>query len=307
MSERWRNRIGWLAVLSSTAIAGLWAFWGGIENFHEGWYHASLWRNIGMMFGQYLMPALLFIGMSATALRLPRVGGLLHVAAAVFVAWFFRGATVVVVYGFLVTPLLLMAAAYAFGRPRPRRWAYRITIGVPLLVMIASAAEPAWRVAHRIDDGLRGERRITQNGIDLLWAPAGPGWPDDGVSWHEARRRCAHLSLDGTRLEDTARHYWRLPGIDEAVRSMQRAGYNSGGRWQANDNTVRYERTPDKETPLWNPRGKVIYWWTANEVDSANAWIIVYDGKIWPRPKRAYWGYLGFRAVRSPDSTVAAR
>jgi hypothetical protein len=48
----------------------------------------------------------------------------------------------------------------------------------------------------------------------------------------------------------------------------------------------------------------VIYWWTATEVDAEQAYIIVYDGKLWPRRKEIHPGYLGFRAVKAvgPDS-----
>jgi hypothetical protein len=42
----------------------------------------------------------------------------------------------------------------------------------------------------------------------------------------------------------------------------------------------------------------VIYWWTSTEVDSNKAYIIVYDGKIWPKYKNNGPAYRGFRAVR---------
>ena len=56
---------GWIAVILSTTLACLWAFWGIIENFHEGWYYESLPRNLLLMFGQYLSPMLLFIGLNS--------------------------------------------------------------------------------------------------------------------------------------------------------------------------------------------------------------------------------------------------
>ena len=34
-----RQVIGWIAVAISTIITCFWAFWGIIENFHEGWYY----------------------------------------------------------------------------------------------------------------------------------------------------------------------------------------------------------------------------------------------------------------------------
>ena len=59
-----------------------------------------------------------------------------------------------------------------------------------------------------------------------------------------------------------------------------------------------YRITPDKESPLWNTRSQVIYWWTATEVDEDRAYMVVYDGKVWPRRKRFAPPCFGFRAVR---------
>ena len=50
-----RQIVGWIAVGLSTAITCVWAFWGIIENFHEGWYYESWLSNVGLMFVQYLI------------------------------------------------------------------------------------------------------------------------------------------------------------------------------------------------------------------------------------------------------------
>ena len=42
----------------------MWACWGSNENFHEGWYYPSIWRNIGLMFVQYLSPMLIVMLMT---------------------------------------------------------------------------------------------------------------------------------------------------------------------------------------------------------------------------------------------------
>jgi hypothetical protein len=55
--------VGWIAVLLSTAIASFWAFWGIIENFHEGWYFESIWPNLGLMIVQYLSVMLIFLAL----------------------------------------------------------------------------------------------------------------------------------------------------------------------------------------------------------------------------------------------------
>jgi hypothetical protein len=300
MSPRWRTPVGWLAVALSALAGAFWAFWGGIENFHEGWYHRSLLANLGLMFVQYLSPMLLFVAGGLLGVRWPRLGGALYAAAALAAAWRFRGAAPAVVYTLIAGPLLLLGILYALGRPRPRRWAGAVVAGVPLLTLVVSAAYPAWRVANRWDDGDRGARHVTGNGVDLVWAPAGPGWADQGVSWDEAVRRCRHLTPDGTALADAPLDVWRLPTADEVVRSQCRHGRNCSGAWDEATARARYDRMPDKEPPLWDPYSQVIYWWTATEVDAEHAYIVVYNGQVWPRPKRVRWGYLGFRAVREP-------
>jgi hypothetical protein len=81
---------------------------------------------------------------------------------------------------------------------------------------------------------------------------------------------------------------------------MARHGENSGGVWDAGTAKATYRTRPDKESPLWHVHSQVIYWWTATEVDEKRAYIIVYDGKVWPRSKHLTPDYLGFRCVRQP-------
>jgi hypothetical protein len=139
---------------------------------------------------------------------------------------------------------------------------------------------------------------VQGNGVALTWAPDGPGWPRKGADWYEAGQVCARLHSDGMTVAATPQHIWRLPTVDEAVRSMALHGQNSGGVWHAASGTASYQTRPDKESPLWNVHSQVIYWWTATEVDAEHAHIIVYDGKLWPRTKTYGPGYLGFRCVK---------
>ena len=60
-NEKRRQIAGWIAVVFSTAVTSFWAFWGIIENFHEGWYYDSWLSNVGLMLVQYLGPMLIFI------------------------------------------------------------------------------------------------------------------------------------------------------------------------------------------------------------------------------------------------------
>jgi len=274
-----RQLFGWIAVALSTLVASFWAFWGIIENFHEGWYYRSFWMNVGLMLIQYLLPAILFVVAALAGIYWPRAGGALHLTAAIAAVWFFHRASAVVLL--IVLPLLLIGIGYAFGRPAPRQWATRIVVTIPLLIALALGAEPMYRVSRRHDDGDRSARRVTQNGVDLIWAPAGPGWPDNGVTWFEAERRCRHLSEDGRSLMQTPQNIWRLPTADEALRSMS--------------------PRPDKESPLWDVHSKIIYWWTATETDDDNSRIVVYNGKSHPKRKSSRLGYLGFRAVKDPS------
>ena len=139
---------------------------------------------------------------------------------------------------------------------------------------------------------------VSGNGVSLSWAPDGPGWPREGGDWHEAQQVCEHLNEDGLSLSSEKLDLWRLPTVDEAVRSMARHGQNSAGDWDVENAEATYNTKPDKESPLWNVHSQVIYWWTATEIDEERAYIIVYDGRVWPRSKQFGPAYLGFRCVK---------
>lgn len=300
-AARRRSLVGWTAVAASTVLATMWAYWGIIENFHEGWYNASLTRNLGMLLAQYLRPMLLFVTLAGLAIRWPRVSVPAHVLAAGLTYWALAGANPRVVVPFICAPLVLMGVAYAYGRPEPRRRALALAVGVPLVVMVVAGVGPAWRVAHRFDDGDRGLRVVQAPGAHLQWAPAGPGWPEDGVTWDEAVRRCRHLTADGLALAEAPLDLWRLPTVDEVVASLTKHNRPAGGRWDPAAQSASFTFTPDKEPPLWNPRSKVVYWWTATEAGPGQAIRVVYNGQTYPTPKSARWGYLAFRAVRSAE------
>jgi hypothetical protein len=294
-----RQIVGWVAVGLSTVIICFWAFWGIIENFHEGWYYESLLSNLGLMFAQYLSPLLIFMGVTLISIYWPRVGASLHALMALLAIWFFQAFSNAATF-LLIIPLIGLGALYWFGRPHPRKIAISLAVGLPLLVMIISGIEPVLRVSQRINDSDLQARMISVNGVNLIWAPDGPGWPRAGGNWHEAKRVCQHLSEDGLILAPAPQNIWRLPTVDEAVRSMARHGQNSGGSWDAENAQAAYKTIPDKESPLWNIHSQVIYWWTVTEVDEEKAYIIVYDGKVWPRAKQFGPAYLGYRCVKQP-------
>ena len=292
-----RQIAGWVAVGLSTTITCVWAFWGIIENFHEGWYFESWWSNLGMMFVQYLSPILIFVGVTLISIFWPRFGGGLHGLIALFAIWFFKAFSNAATF-LIILPLIGLGALYWFGRPQPRKLALSLVVGLPILTLILSGITPAVRVFQRVYDGNLQARLVSGNGVTLIWAPDGPGWPREGGDWHESQQVCKYLSADGLTLASSPQHIWRLPTVDEAVRSLALHGQNSGGEWDADSAEATYEITPDKESPLWNPYSQVIYWWTTTEIDDGRAYIIVYDGKVWPRAKNFGPAYLGFRCVR---------
>ena len=294
-----RQLAGWIAVGISTVITCFWAFWGIIENFHEGWYYESWLSNVGLMFALYLSPMLIFMGVTLISIFWPRFGGGLHLVVALFAVWFFQALSNPAMF-LLIAPLIGLGALYWYGRPQPRKLAVSLAVGFPILTLIISGIEPVLRVSQRIDDGNLQARIVNGNEVNLVWAPDGPGWPRTGANWHEAQRVCQNLSEDGLTLAPSPQNIWRLPTVDEAVRSMALHGQNSDGVWDAETDKVTYNTIPDKESPLWNIHSQVIYWWTATEADENHAYIIVYDGKVWPRAKQFSAAYLGFRCVKQP-------
>ena len=148
-SDRLRLICGWSAVAFSTGLACFWAFWGIIENFHEGWYGDSVLGNLGLMLVQYLSPMLLFVAMGLVSIHWKWVGGVLHAAVALaalgfFRPWFSTGAVLI------ATPLLVIGLLYAVGVIRPRKITAAFLVGLPLLVVLGFGIEPAIRVAGRV-------------------------------------------------------------------------------------------------------------------------------------------------------------
>lgn len=302
MKKDKKSVIGWIAVSVTTALSGIWAYWGAVENFHEGWYSASVWENLFLLFFQYLLITIALVSLAVIILRWKKIGLILHIIAAALSIWFFRGAFSVT--GLMIAiPIIALGLGYYYGEPEPKKRAYRLLVTVPLIIILAVSI-PHWiRVSQRVNDNDFGTRTIQGNGFTLVWAPRGPGWPDSGTTWEEAQRICKYLSEDGTEIMDEEQNIWRLPAVDEAVRSMMLHGQNAGGVWDEAEGKARYERTPDKETPLWDVHSKVIYYWTADtsKKDERKAYIIVYHGGVYEKQKDDGQDYLSFRAVKEAD------
>jgi len=302
--ERKKKILGWIAVAITVVFSSVWAYWGAFENFHEGWYSVSLWENIFMFVFQYMLFTIIFVMLALIILKWKKIGLIIHLLMGIFCIWFFSGATFTVLGLMIVLPFAVLGLLYYFGEPYPLKWAYRLIIFVPLIIVLAISVPQGIKVSNRINDGDFGIRIVEGNGVTLAWAPRGPGWPDRGVSWEEAQDICKHLSEDGFQIMEKEQNIWRLPAVDEAVRSMMLHGENAGGVWHAQEERARYDKTPDKETPLWDVHSKVIYYWTADTSlqDEERAYIIVYDGGVYDKRKIDSFGYLSFRAVKDVHS-----
>jgi hypothetical protein len=297
---KWKNFFGWIATILVASFACLWAFWGSIENFHEGWFYESFWKNVALMFIQYLPFGLSFTIVGAISVLWPRVGASIFLAGAVGAYFLFQTGAGLVIFAI---PLLAAAICFWFGNPPPRKWALILVVGLPLLTMVGFSVEPAIRVSGRIDDGNYHARVIEGNGVKLMWAPEGPGWTTTAedlknASWYGATLACQFLNKEGTALADTPQNIWRLPTVDEAVRSSVRHGTNAGGIWDSASKSPSYNTMPDKESPLWKVHSPVIYWWTSTEPNDTTAYRIVYNGGVQRLYKKIRMGDLGFRAVR---------
>jgi uncharacterized Ntn-hydrolase superfamily protein len=202
----------------------------------------------------------------------------------------------------MVIPLLILGVLYYRSSPPPFIQALIVLVVVPALLAIVLAIEPVTRIMGRIDDGYRGARIVQGNGLKLMWAPKGPGWPGTAANWEEANRMCRHLMADGQTISDTPQDIWRLPTVDEAVRSMARHGVNCKGVWNPAAAKAYYDMTPDKESPLWEIYSPVVYWWTATEVDDKFAYKITYNGMVFRSNKMTRERTQSYRAVREVTS-----
>lgn len=200
---------------------------------------------------------------------------------------------------FISIPIISLALLHWFGIIQKKLIAYTFVIALPLLIILSIGSFQFYKVSHRFNDHNFEARKITGNGVELIWAPAGKGWTDNGVSWDEAKQICSHLSEDGKTILEDEVNIWRLPSVEEAVASQVYHGENAGGVWNNQTHEANYKHQPDKESPLWNVNLKTIYWWTSTELNKKQAYIIVYNGGVFPRNKSIKAGYLNFRAVKN--------
>lgn len=188
------SKRSWLRPVTVAAVLvplTLWAVWGSIELYWEGW---------GLPFPEplfYLAPMAIIWFLALTAITWPRLGGwLMIVIGGGLGAWVFSlqiaradEFTIVWALTWFVVALLPAVTGIAFlfearrrrSAPAPTTFFERygdrlIVMAVPLLVFGAASAYWLPVVLTRVDDGNRGAVEIeTPVGV-LRWAPAGPGW-----------------------------------------------------------------------------------------------------------------------------------
>lgn len=353
--QTFRSKLpGYIATGILAAVTAAWTFWGVMEVFHEGWYRPFEWLF-------FFLPALACLLLGLLALTWPRVGGwLLIVGGGGFFVFelIVAGRRTQLRLGpalalFAVSGVFAIVGVFFMLEDRrrrrddtpadPRWWRrnlrYLVFVGVPLVLGIVLAVEPAIRVANRLDDGDRGARLIEGNGVTLVWAPAGPGWESSShtLSWNQialyglppvgvegkkegrdglcdkdstagcatsedmARYNlCRYLSEDGTTLREQPQDIWRMPTTDELVRSLVRHGQSAGCAWDGVLGHQLCDVDPDKETPLWIPGEPAIYYWSAEEEDMAYAYKVAYNSGVDALLKYSALGSCGFRCVREP-------
>ena len=253
-------------------------------------------------------------------------------------SWFPISGLLVIIGGVFILEGRLQRRREAGWTPHPnwfrRNLRYLIALGPALLIIIGLSLYWLPVLQSRQDDGDRGARLIEGNGVTLVWAPAGPGWnwqqewggypswdslalygvPPAGVedkAGYEDRHAtatdmattglCHYLSADGLTLMDEPQDIWRMPTTDELVRSLVKHGENAGCTWDGQSQEADCSVKPDKETPLWAPDQPPVYYWTADEYDTEEAYYANYAGSgISSQPKS--WGNPrhGYRCVREP-------
>jgi hypothetical protein len=224
---------------------------------------------------------------------------------------------------------------------RNARWI--IGLGLPLIIAVSVIAANLPRVLFRVDRGDYAAVLIEGNDIALVWAPAGPGWsrgagpfPEgedplvqypgwDTIAFYgvygldsQARPRdqhatqedmaqtglCRYLSADGTQLMADPQDIWRMPTMDELVRSLVWRGENAGCTWDGDRHGITCDLPSDKDWPLWATNWSPVYYWSGDSYNEEEAWYVSSSGSCSYQPKG--WGNSrhGFRCVRDPDPAL---
>ncbi len=294
VKEKVKLILSYSTLAISFIITEFWAYWGINEAFHEGWYHTSFLQNLALTFIQYLSIPLIFLTITIIALNYKKIGFALFIALGIFTMFFFDSNA----GRFLIfIPILLFSFGFYFGEFKHKKIITFSFVVIFLLIILSFGTPQLIKVENRFNDYNFGVRTIEGNNINLVWAPQGVGFPLNGTDWQTARKNCERLNEEGIKLEENKINIWRLPTRDEIVRSMTRKNDNVKGFIDLQGNT-QYEIKPDKETPLWNPNSQIIYYWTSEEKDEKQSYLVAYNGYILDRNKNSAANYQGYRCVK---------
>ena len=201
-----------------------------------------------------------------------------------------------------------------------RNWYTLLLVSVIIAIILSFSVYYVPKIIRQVDDGYRGEVKIEGNGITLIWAPKGPGWnwqqewggypswsaislygiepiglegkTDEWGSMAEAEQYhlCLYLNEDGTQLKPERQDIWRMPTVDEIVRSLVVAGKNAGCAWNGEIEQMVCTTEPFKSGPLWALDEAPIYYWAYEESpeDEREAYFVSHNG--WVNVTRKFGG-----------------
>jgi len=131
--------IGWISISISIMLICMWAFWGIIENFHEGWYFDNFFKNIGLMFIQYLSPLIITTVLTLISIKNNKIGALLFITSGIVLSFYVSNSIISI-------PFIILAILYWFSNLSPKKWKYILTIIIPFVVLIIFGIEPIYRL-----------------------------------------------------------------------------------------------------------------------------------------------------------------
>ena len=156
--------IGWVAVTLVTLVSGFWAFWGVNEAFHEGWSKPHLWMRLLQVLA-YLSPVTVLCVLTVLGIRWPRLGRRClfwrQSSLRRLIIWDDARFDAFITATLTAVPALV-GLLFLVGRPTPKRAAYAVSVGIPLLMVVGFGAEPIVRVNSRFDDGDRGSCALSR-------------------------------------------------------------------------------------------------------------------------------------------------
>ena len=112
---------------------------------------------------------------------------------------------------------------------------------------------------------------------------------------------CLYLNEEGTALLPEPQGIWRMPTMDELVRSLTRKGENAGCVWNGKAGSQRCEVRPLRETPLWDPTANYdgVYLFE-EEADASRAYYVYAESTVQAIAKYTRAKSHNYRCVREP-------